>query len=265
MGRKILLLSLVAVCGLAIGCGVSGVTPATGNVANVLKIEAEWDPFEGGHIIAYIEPTKYTIADTPYAVVLYKYDTVLDKKLIRWMQQDVDTLTPKVVAFRLSDADTQTYLPFHTPWTSSSSTEPAWTEVFSVKVEVAPTSTTPPTTPSAATLSAILGKWRHGLPEECPPQMSQQQYEELKELPESKTYYLEFFEDSNVQFICEEQIVDGTYTFISGDEVEISWSVLGGNLAEFFDSHGVYQIVFSEDKMTLWGGLEECATYLRVD
>jgi hypothetical protein len=255
MRRKILLLSLVAVCGLAIGCAA--------NVANVLKIEAQYKIFTGeGFIVAYVEPTTHTRADTLYMVTLYKYDTALENKLITWTQEDIAALTPQIIEFPLSEADTITYIP--TPWTSHSDEEPAFAKVFSVKVGVAPTPAMTPAAPSAY-IDTILGTWRHGLPEERPAHMSQNLYEELKGLPESKTYYLEFFEDDKVQFICEDQIVDGTYTFVSDEEVEISWSVLGGTLAEFFDGYGVYQVVFSEDKMTLWGGLEECATYLRVE
>lgn len=264
MGRKILLLFLVAVCGLAVGCGVSGVTPATSNVANVLKIEAGYDLFRGeGVIVAYIEPNNYTHANISYEATLYKYDAKLEAKPIQWTQEEINRLTPKIVEFDLSEADTITYV--HTLWPSPSDEEPTFAKVFSVKVGVAPTPTTTPATPSAATESAILGRWRHGLPEECPPHMGRTLYEELKKLPESKTYYLEFLEDGKVQFICEGQIVDGTYTFISDNNVEISWNVLVGTLAEFFDGHGVYKVVFSEDKMTLQGGREANATYLRVD
>ena len=257
-------LSLVIVIGLTTGCAVSGVTPATSNVANVLKIEARYYPFTGeGAIVAYIEPNNYTHANISYEVTLYKYDAKLETKPIQWTQEEINRLTPKIVEFDLSEADTITYVP--TPWTSPSDEEPTFAKVFSVKVGVAPTPTTTPATPSASTVSAILGKWRHGLPEECPPNMGRAQYEELKKLPESKTYYLEFLEDSKVQYICEGQIVDGTYTFVSDDDVEITWNVLVGTLAELFGGHGVYKVEFSGNKMTLQGGRGLNETYLRAD
>jgi hypothetical protein len=133
MSRKILLLSLVVVCGLAIGCGASGVTPATSNVANVLKIEAKYYLLTGeGAIVAYIEPNDYTCANISYEVTLYKYDAELETKLIQWTQEEINRLTPKIVEFDLSEADTITYVP--TPGTSHSDEEPAFAEVFSVGV-----------------------------------------------------------------------------------------------------------------------------------
>jgi hypothetical protein len=252
MSRKTLLLSLVAVCGLAIGCGAG--------VANVLKIEAQYKIFTGeGFIVAYVEPTIHTRADTLYMATLYKYDTALENKLITWTQEDIAALTPQIIEFPLSEADTITYVP--NPLTSRSDEEPAFAKVFSVKVNVAPS----PTTLSGVAGSAILGKWRHGLPEERPPHMSQSLYEELKKLPENETYYLEFFEDGKVQYICEGQIIEGTYTFVSEDDVGIFWNVLDGTLADIFRVLGIYKVEFSEDEMTLQGGLEASATYLRVD
>ena len=119
-------------------------------------------------------------------------------------------------------------------------------------------STTVPATPQ----SAILGKWRHGLPEECPTSMDPRQYEELKKLTENETYYLEFLNNGKVLYICEGQILDGTYTLISDNYVEITWNVLVGTLAwELFGGHGVYKVEFSGNKMTLQGGRGLNATY----
>jgi hypothetical protein len=261
MGRKILLLSLVVVCGLAIGCGV----PTSSQTASDnLELYAIWPP--GGTMMLetvgswegsdsrdiYFEADK-----SPWVINAGYRET---SKISSSFQVAVQSEE----AFRRGSHLANFLSQYNNTFEGTGSFVII---VFAsgcewwLKVGVEPS----PTPPSEATKSAILGKWRHGLPEECPPQMSQQQYEELRELPESKTYYLEFFEDGNVQFICEGQIIDGTYTFISDEEVEISWNVLGGTLAEFFDGDGVYQVVFSEDKMTLWGGLEECATYLRAD
>jgi len=121
----------------------------------------------------------------------------------------------------------------------------------------APTPTTWPRSPE----SAILGKWRHGLPEKCPPSMDTRLYEELEKLPENETYYLEFFKDGQV--LCrwiangETYIVDGTYTFIGDDYVKIAWSTWVGALAfKHWGGHGVYKVEISGDKMTLEGELE---------
>ena len=115
-----------------------------------------------------------------------------------------------------------------------------------------------PVTSSTSPERAILGKWRHGFPEECPPNMDTRQYEELKKLPENETYYLEFFKDGQV--LCrgiadgKTYIVDGTYTFIDDDYVRIAWSTWVGALAfKHWGGHGVYKVEISGDKMTLEG------------
>lgn len=116
--------------------------------------------------------------------------------------------------------------------------------------------------------SAILGKWRHGLPEECPPSMDPRQYEEFRKLPENKTYYLEFLVNGNVLYISSEgEIVDGVYTFIGDDYVEIVWNTLYGTLAwELYGGHGVYEVQISGDRMALQGGtIGLDADYWRVN
>jgi hypothetical protein len=127
-----------------------------------------------------------------------------------------------------------------------------------------PESTTTPTTAQAtvptfvpkSSQSAILGKWRHGLPEECPPNMDSRQYEELKKLPENETYYLEFLKNGEILHIDDEgKILNGTYRFISDEYVEITWNVLVGSLAwELFGGHGVYEVKISGNEMWMKGG-----------
>lgn len=109
-----------------------------------------------------------------------------------------------------------------------------------------------PTTWSTSPESAILGKWRHGFPEECPPNMDIRQCEELKKLPENKTYYLEFLENGQVLNISEgeEWLADGTYEFIGDTYVKIKWSVLRGT---FFNEIYLFKFEISGNKMTLHG------------
>ena len=114
--------------------------------------------------------------------------------------------------------------------------------------------------------NAILGKWRHGLPEKCPPTMDQRQYEEFKKLPENKTYYLEFLKNGKLCYSCEGQTVEGTYTFTDDDYVEIVWYALVGTFAqEPFVSNGAYKVQISGNNMILQGGQGLEASYCRVD
>lgn len=86
--------------------------------------------------------------------------------------------------------------------------------------------------------------------------MAPRAYEEIKKLPENKTYYLEFLVNGKVLYISSEgEIMDGVYTFVSDDYVEIVWNALYGTLAwELFGGHGVYKVQISGDRMTLQGG-----------
>jgi hypothetical protein len=276
MGRKILLLSLVVVCSLAIGCGVPSSSQTASDNLEAYEIYSNpndiWNPPQFETMM--LETKGSWEGNAPQTIHFYATQSP-------WVLNARYEITSQIEShFNINARLASETDPFaairhidkywwNSGWVTFVGTTTGDFIIavdssgceWQVRIGVEP----PPTPPSEATVSAILGKWRHGLPEECPPQMSQQQYEELKELPESKTYYLGFFEDGEVQFICEGQIIDGTYTFISDDEVEISWNVLGGALAEFFDSHGVYKIEFSEDNMALQGGLEASASYLRVD
>ena len=129
------------------------------------------------------------------------------------------------------------------------------------------TSITAPTAQPASPQSTILGKWRHGLPDECPPNVDPRFYEKIKKLPENETYYLEFFKTGEVLYIDDEGwIYNGTYRFISDEYVEITWNVLVGSLAwELFGGHGVYEVQISGETMYLKGGQGLDTSYRRVD
>jgi len=119
------------------------------------------------------------------------------------------------------------------------------------------------------TKSAIIGKWRHGLPEECPANMDPKLYQQLKamNLPENETYYLEFFKNGKI--LCESpdgHIMDGTYNFISDNYLEITWNYMAGTLAwELFGGHGVYEVHLAGSQMTLKGGQGLDTSYWRSD
>jgi len=123
--------------------------------------------------------------------------------------------------------------------------------------------------PPAGSESAIVGKWRHGLPEECPASMDPRAYEELKQLPESTTYYLEFFETGEMLYIDDEGwIVDGIYTFIGDNYLKITLNPNTWFLA--FGGDEVYEVQISGNEMWLKGGVRldaPCGEYhlYRVD
>ena len=114
--------------------------------------------------------------------------------------------------------------------------------------------------------NAIVGTWRHGLPETCPPSMDSRLYEELKELPENETYYLEFADSGEVSFLGDENtIINGTYRFISDRYVQLNWAVsLVPTAQRFFSQHGVYEIQFSEEIMYLTNEYQIEASYRQV-
>lgn len=276
MSRKILLLSLVMACGLATGCAVPTSSQTASENLEAYEIYQNpndiWNPpqfetmmletkgsWEGNASqIIHFNATKSPWVLNSDCRVTSQIESHFN--INAWLAGDTDVFaTIRYVSNYYNNNGCIRFVGTGTGdfiiAVDSSGCE------WWVKVGVEPT----PTMPSEATESAILGKWRHGLPEECPPHMSQHQYEELKKLPESETYYLEFLENGKVQYICEGQIVDGTYTFVSDDDVEITWNVLVGTLAELFEGQGIYKVEFSENKMTLQGGREANATYLRVD
>ena len=110
-----------------------------------------------------------------------------------------------------------------------------------------------PMTPPASLQSAIIGKWRHGLPEQCPPSMASSLYEELKKLPEGKTYFLEFTNSGEVFYLDDENgTFNGTYRFVSDTYVEINWTVSSVPAAQqFFGQQGVYEVQISGETMYL--------------
>ena len=118
----------------------------------------------------------------------------------------------------------------------------------------------------AALQSTIIGKWRHGLPEMCPPSMGQRLYEELKKLPENKTYFLEFIKSGEVFYLDDEnRIFNGTYRFVGDRYVEISWAgSLVPTAQQFFGQHGVYKVQISGETMYLRSEHEMEASYRRA-
>lgn len=123
-----------------------------------------------------------------------------------------------------------------------------------------------PVTPSTSLHSAIIGRWRHGLPEQCPPSMDFRLYEELKRLPENETYYLEFTDSGKVSFLRDENtIVNGTYRFVSDRYIQLNWAVsLVPTAQQFFSQHGVYEIQFSEETMYLTNEYQIGGSYRRA-
>jgi len=117
--------------------------------------------------------------------------------------------------------------------------------------------------------ATIIGKWRHGLPETCPPNMDPSLYQKTKamNLPENELYYLEFLKNGTILHIDSDgQIMDGTYKFISDNYVEINWNMFVGTLGwELFGGHGVYELHISGNKMTLKGGQGLDTSYWRSD
>ena len=113
---------------------------------------------------------------------------------------------------------------------------------------------------------AILGKWRHGLPEQCPPSMDPRAYAKLKELPENKTYFLDFTNDGNVAYADDgDTLVNGTYRFVGDRHVEISWSVSLGTTAQpFLRQRGVYEVGVSGERMYLRNERGTEASYRRA-
>lgn len=113
-----------------------------------------------------------------------------------------------------------------------------------------------------STGSTILGKWRHGLPEECPPSMDPRLYEELKKLPENQTYYWEFFKDGQVVHTDEEWICTGTYTLIEYKYIKITWDIWATPLIEALGGL-VFEIQIFSDNMILTKG-DDSITFWRV-
>jgi hypothetical protein len=113
--------------------------------------------------------------------------------------------------------------------------------------------------------SALIGEWRHGLPETCPPSMDPRLYEEFKKLPENETYFLEFINNSDVSYLDHEhRIFNGTYRFVGDRYVEITWTVTPVSTAqEFFNQHGVYEVQISGETMYLTNEQEIESSYHR--
>lgn len=123
-----------------------------------------------------------------------------------------------------------------------------------------------PISPPASLQSALVGEWRHGLPETCPQSMDPRLYEELKELPENEIYFLEFTDSGEVSFLRDEnRIFNGTYRFVGDRYVEITWTVTSVPTAQqFFSQQGVYKLQISGETMYLRNEHEIEASYRRA-
>lgn|GEM_PF-989650 len=114
--------------------------------------------------------------------------------------------------------------------------------------------------------TAILGRWRQGLPDKCPPSMDEKLYEQLKQLPDNKTYYLEFLDNGTLLYKDYQKNIffDGTYRFIDNNNVEIIWNAFVGSFAwEALGGHGVYEVTINGNTMSLRGGRGLNASYIR--
>lgn len=108
----------------------------------------------------------------------------------------------------------------------------------------------------------IIGKWQHGF-SECPPSMARDYCEKIKKLPENKLYYLEFFEDGQVNRLASGWSFSGGYTRLEGrysligSKLEINWILFG------YEAYDIIKL--SGDKMVLRDktGMEQ--TFRRVD
>ena len=93
----------------------------------------------------------------------------------------------------------------------------------------------------------IIGKWQHGI-SDCPPSMDRKFCEKIRNLPENKVYYLEFFGDGQVNRIASGWSFSGGYTrfegrySLIGSKLEINWVLFG---------YEAYDIKLSENEMVL--------------
>ena len=119
---------------------------------------------------------------------------------------------------------------------------------------------------TTALQSAVIGKWRHGVPDQCPPSMDPRLYEKLKALPDSRTYFLEFA--ANGQVFCLDNdygTASGSYRFVADRHVEIDW--VGSppyGARQFFLQRGVYEVQISGEKMYLRNQHEKEVSYRRA-
>jgi hypothetical protein len=108
----------------------------------------------------------------------------------------------------------------------------------------------------------IIGKWQHGF-SECPPGMDRKFYDKIKDLPENKLYYLEFFEDGQVNRIASGWSFSGGYTrfdgrySLIGSKLEINWVLEG------YEAYEIKKLSENELGLTDNTGVEQ--TFHRVD
>jgi len=76
----------------------------------VVKREYLYNPFLGtGSIKIYIEPTKATEADKIYVILLYKRDTELGTRYVKWDGLELHRLTVKTTTFYIPESDYEAY------------------------------------------------------------------------------------------------------------------------------------------------------------
>jgi hypothetical protein len=108
----------------------------------------------------------------------------------------------------------------------------------------------------------IAGKWQHGI-SSCPPSIAKDYCEKIKQLPENKLYYLEFFEDGRVDRIISGWSLTGgfmrfggRYSLI-GSKLEINWDLQG------YESYEIKKL--SEDELVLTDSTGVEQTFHRIN
>jgi len=123
------------------------------------------------------------------------------------------------------------------------------------------TTTTPPpeTSSSGAATSdsgldrdavndVLLGRWRHGLPEECPPGMDSRMYEKAAEIPEQETYYLEFSDGGGLSCIRTDVLTQGRWEIVDPGVVRLAWPIWQGEPPYGLrDGETLYRVVPQDD------------------
>jgi hypothetical protein len=108
----------------------------------------------------------------------------------------------------------------------------------------------------------IVGKWQHGI-SDCPPHVAKDYCEKIKKLPENELYYLEFFEDGQVNRLASGWSFSGGLTRFDGryslvdSKLEINWVLFG------YEAYDIKKL--SDDKMVLRDKMGVEQPFHRVD